>query len=117
VRRHGDATDPAELVLGEQPANTTDRIRVHYLGLHDLTLATSDTVSVPDEELELLIQFVKMRAFEERLAQEAKGADPTSNVLAMLGTNARAARREFYDLLLGRQRAAGGLVRWGSPSD
>lgn len=117
IRRHGDATDPAELVLGERPTNGTDLIRVHYLGLHDLTLALTDTVSVPDEDLELIIQFVKMRAFEERLAQEEKGADPTSTLLSMLGANARAARREFYDLVGQRQRPAGGIVRWGADSD
>jgi hypothetical protein len=117
VRRHADATDPAELVLGETPTTATDKVRVHYLGLHDLTLATTDTVSVPDEDLELLIQFVKMRAYEERLSQEEKGADPTSMVLSLLGTNARAAKREFYDLVKRRQRAVGAMVQWGAASD
>ncbi len=113
IRRSRDATVPAQLVLGARPTNATEKMRVHYLGLHDLTLAPQDMLSVPDEDLELIIQFVKMRAFEERLANETLAADPTSDLVARLGHNARLAKEEFYRLVKQRERAAGRLVAWG----
>lgn len=114
IRLSRDATAPARLVLGEAPTNATEKIQVHYLGWHDLTLAPQDTLSVPDEDLELVIQFVKMRAFEERLANEMLAADPTSDLVARLGHNAREAKEEYYRLVKRRERSGGAMVMWGA---
>lgn len=113
IRASGEAVSAAKLVLGERPTNATDKIRVHYLGVHNVALTPPDTVGVPDEDLELIIQFVKMRAFEERWAAEELSADPTSDLVARLGHNARLAKEEFYRLVKQRERAAGGMVVWG----
>lgn len=114
IRQSQDATTAAQLVLGERPTNATDKIRVYYLGLHDTSLLPADTVTVPDEDIELIIQFVKMRAFEERLANETLAADPTSDLVARLGHNAREAKEEYYRLVKQRERSGGALVMWGA---
>ncbi|MER3544225.1 MAG: hypothetical protein C4311_06355 [Chloroflexota bacterium] len=113
IRLSRDSVAAARLVLGERPTNAIDKIRVYYLGLHNIALTPPDTLSVLEEDLELLIQFVKMRAFEERLANETLAADPTSDLVARLGHNARLAKEEFYRLVKQRERAVGGMVAWG----
>jgi len=116
IRLSRDAISASQLVIGESPA-AGEKIIIHYLGLHDITLSAGDMLTVPDEDIEVLIQFVKMRAFEERLANQEKSPDPTSHLLTMLGTNARAAKQEYLDLIGRRQKAGGGMVRWSGKSD
>lgn len=116
IRRSGDSQSASYVVLGEEPG-AGDELKVVYLGLHDITLAVGDPVTVPDEDIELLVAFVKMRAFEERLADEEKGSDPTSNLVTYLGANAERVRSEFWALVEGRKRAGGGMVKWGAETD
>jgi len=116
IRRSGDSQSASYVVLGEEPG-AGEALRVYYLGLHDTTLAVGDPITVPDEDIEIIVQFVKMRAFEERLGGEEQGADPTSNLVSYLGANAERVRSEFWALVEGRKRAGGGMVRWGSSSD
>ena len=101
--RSRDATGTAELTISTKPA-AGETIAVHYLAIHDVTVESADTITVPAAHEPILIEFIIWRAWLERLGAEQQS--PTSNsslLLSQYAANADRARRNYVQAL-GRAR-------------
>ena len=98
-----DPTDQGELYISEKPA-AGETITIHCTAIHDVTVASGDTITVPAQHEPILIEFVVWRAWLERLGKEQQA--PTSNsslLLNQYASNADRARRNYVQAL-GRAR-------------
>lgn len=100
------------LILGEGPS-AGDTYAIHYFAAHDFPDDDVTPLTVPDEDLDLLVQYVIWKAYRRLELDEAKNPDGSTVVLTMLGQNAARARRQFEDALRARQRVHGERVSWG----
>ena len=94
IVRRQDASDVSELWISEKPA-TGESIAVYYLGEHDSLDDDSDTCTVLDRHLELIVLFVRYASFQELASTESADPDPTSLGMGTLELNAFRARREY----------------------
>jgi hypothetical protein len=99
-----DQSDAPELWISAKPT-TGESIEVHYLGEHDYLDDDSDTVTVLDRHLELIVLFVRWAAYQELASSESADPDPTSLGMGTLELNAYRARRD-YRLLLSKMQTA-----------
>ena len=94
-----DPTDQGELYISEKPS-AGETITVHYQGIHDLSLVSADTITVPARHEPILIEFIIWRAWLEKLGAEEQS--PTSNsslLLNQYASNADRARRNYVQAL------------------
>ena len=92
VVRRQDAADVSELWISEKPS-TGESISVHYMAEHDYLDDDSDTVTVLDRHLELIVAFVRWAAYQELATTESADPDPTSLGMGTLEINAYRAKR------------------------
>jgi len=108
-----DVRAGAALVLGESPS-AGQTYGLLYQAHHDYPDADDDVLTVPDEDLEVLILFVVLKAYRRLELDEAVNPDGSTVILSMLGTNAGRARQQYEAALRGRVRPGGtGMVSWG----
>lgn len=109
-----DASSQPELWISEEPT-TGETIAVEYQAIHDITIASSGTITVPAQHEPLLVAYVIWKAWTEQLAEETRS--PTSGsslLLSQLNENARTAWNTYADHIEHAQRAAGrsALIHW-----
>lgn len=101
------------LVLGEEP-DAGETYAVHYYAHHDYPDDDVTALTVPDEDLEVLIAFVIWKAYRRLELDEAKNPDGSTVILSMLGTNAARAQRQYQEALRARSgNPRGAHVSWG----
>ena len=88
-------TPPATLVIANGDWATNDDCVVTYEADHAYLDEDTDTCTVPELHLELILLFVRMAALQEEAARETQ--DPRTNtlILGTLGLNAGRAEREY----------------------
>jgi hypothetical protein len=94
-----DVADVAELWISEKPS-ASETITVEYIGDHDLSLSSGDTITVPERHEHILIEFVIWRAWVE--LQGAEQQSPTSNsslLMSQYASNADRAKRSYVEAL------------------
>jgi len=107
---------PQTLWIGEKPSADED-IVVYYSGDHLYPADEDDVLSVPDDHLEGLILFVRWKAAEHLLGEEA--ADPQTTTLLMTQYDMMVFRAErAYRVWMGdaekrRKRRTSVVVSWG----
>jgi len=92
--RH-DPTDLSEIWISEKP-NGSQSIEVEYLGLHDYTLITSDTLTIPIQHETIIEAYVIWQAWQNLTSAEM--IDPTSNsslLMAQQEQNTTRAERRY----------------------
>lgn len=106
--------DNDTLILGETPS-ADETYALHYQAAHDYPDADDTVLTVPDEDLELLVLYVKWKAIVRLELDEAKNPDSSTVVLSMLGTNAGRAHFQYMRMLRYRMttQAAGAQAAWG----
>ncbi len=112
VRWGGFPASNAVLVLGEEP-QAGETYAIHYYAAHDYPDDDVTELTVPDEDLDLLVLYVIWKAYRRLELDEAKNPDGSTVVLSMLGQNAARARRQFDEALRARKRPLGEQVSWG----
>lgn len=100
------------LFLGDRPS-ASGTYGIHYQAIHDYPDDDVTELTVPDEDLDILVLYVIWKAYRRLELDEAKNPDGSTVVLTMLGQNAARARRQFEDVLRARKRAHGERVSWG----
>lgn len=113
ILRRLDESSPDELILSASP-EASECICVSYLADHAYLDDDSDTCTILDRHLELLVMFVRWAAYQELATTESADPDPTNLALGTLELNAYRAKRE-YRLKLEQWQAAeaeSGMVSW-----
>lgn len=106
---------PHTLFIGEKPDDGEDVV-VRYAGDHLYPTQDSDTLTVPDDHLEGLVLFVKWKAAEHLLAEEA--ADPQTTTLLltqfdmMVYRAGRAYRTWMQNAAEKHRRQTSAIVNW-----
>jgi len=111
--RRLDESSPDELILSASPAASESVLLIH-LADHPYLDDDSDTCTVPDRHLELVVMFIRWAAYQELATTESADPDPTNLALGTLELNAYRAKRE-YRLKLEQWQAAeaeSGIVQW-----
>lgn len=113
-----EGSPPSTLIIGEKPS-ANETIEIDYLADHDYLDDDSDTVSVPDLHLELIVLFVRMAAMQELAAEEAKNPDTTTLMANTLALNAFRAQREYRTFLeqVKASQANSTFINWSSIID
>jgi len=101
-----------KLILGPSPS-AGETYTLQYQAHHDYPDADDDTLTIPDEDLEILILFVVWKAYRRLELDEAINPDGSTVILSMLGTNAGRAKRNFEAALKRRSLPSSGHVSWG----
>jgi hypothetical protein len=105
----------AELWISESPASN-GTARLEYLAYHDLTLASGDTITVPLEHEDILIQHVIYQAWRELGSAEMQ--NPTNNsalIMSQVESNASMALHKYRELIRRAQAldaGRSGTVAW-----
>ncbi|MEA3438859.1 MAG: hypothetical protein U9R58_01095 [Chloroflexota bacterium] len=89
-----DESDSAELWISKNPA-ASETIAVCYLGDHPSLDDDTDTCTVLDRHLELIVLFVRWTSYQELASTESADPDPTSLSMGTLELNAYRAKREY----------------------
>jgi hypothetical protein len=113
-------TPPSEIILGPDDWGVGDTVVITYLGDHDYPEEDSDTITLPDKLLELVVLFVRMAALQEQADTETQDPRVTTLIVGSLGLNASRAEREYrtkvaeYQRLLepGSQTASWKIDAW-----
>lgn len=101
------------LVLGEDPS-AGETYALHYYAHHDYPDADEDVLTVPDEDLEILVLHVLWKAYRRLELDEAKNPDGSTVVLSMLSSSTMRVRREYDKAIRKRRRAEGvSTPPWG----
>jgi hypothetical protein len=93
IHRH-DQSDASELWISESPS-AGENIAIQYLGVHAYLDDGTDTCTIPDRHLELVVLFVRWAAYQELASTESADPDPTSLGMGTLELNAYRAKREY----------------------
>ena len=106
---------PDTLFIGEKPDDGED-IVVSYKGDHFYPTQDSDTLTVPDAHLEGLVLFVRWKAAEHLLAEEA--ADPQTTTLLltqfdMMAYRAERTYRVWMKEVEGHRHGTSAIISWG----
>jgi hypothetical protein len=110
-----DDTDLHELYISTKPA-ASETISVLYQAVHDNTIATSGTVTVPGRHHYILRAYARWKAAEQRAAVEE--GNPTSNsslLMSQLQNNARRWKGEYLNVLakaIQAEQARSEVVGW-----
>ncbi|MGC8838207.1 MAG: hypothetical protein ACP5UM_07305 [Anaerolineae bacterium] len=112
VRWGGFPSGDAVLVLAESPS-AGDTYAVHYQAAHDFPDDDVTPLTIPDEDLDILVLYVVWKAYRRLELDEAKNPDGSTVVLTMLGQNAGRARSQFEDALRARKKPHAERVSWG----
>ncbi|MGQ9456988.1 MAG: phage adaptor protein [Anaerolineae bacterium] len=112
IRWGGFPSASAVLVLGDAPS-AGETYALHYFAAHDYPDDDVTPLTVPDEDLELLVLYVLWKAYRRLELDEAKNPDGSTVILSMLGASAARAYREYEAALRARERAGGEAVSWG----
>jgi hypothetical protein len=102
---------PSDLVLGEKPS-TGEQARVVYTCGHTKPAADDDVITVPDNRLEAIIEFVRWQAVREAEMNETMDPDTKNLVLSEIGLNSGRAERIYRAKIRDYQgqEAGGGYV-------
>jgi hypothetical protein len=102
---------PGELVLGEKPADG-EQARVVYTCGHVIPDDDGDTITVPSNRQEAIIEFVRWQAIREAEMNETMAPDTKNLLLSMIGLNSGRAERIYRAKIKDyqSQEAAGGYV-------
>jgi hypothetical protein len=102
---------PAELVLGEKPADG-EQARVVYTCGHAIPEDDSDVITVPSNRQEAIIEFVRWQAVRQAEMNETMAPDTKNLLLSMIGLNSGRAERIYRAKIRDyqSQEAAGGYV-------
>ena len=102
---------PSDLVLGEKPA-TGEQARVVYTCGHNKPTDDDDVITVPDNRLEAIIEFVRWQAVREAEMNETMDPDTKNLVLSEIGLNSGRAERIYRAKIKDYQgqEAGGGYV-------
>jgi hypothetical protein len=102
---------PSDLVLGEKPS-TGEQARVVYTCGHTKPVDDSDVITVPDNRLEAIIEFVRWQAVREAEMNETMDPDTKNLVLSEIGLNSGRAERIYRAKIRDYQgqEAGGGYV-------
>ena len=102
---------PSDLVLGEKPA-ANEQARVVYTCGHDEPDEDSNVITVPDNRLEAIIEFVRWQAVREAEMNETMDPDTKNLVLSEIGLNSGRAERIYRAKIKDYQgqEAGGGYV-------
>ena len=102
---------PSDLVLGEKPA-TGEQARVVYTCGHTKPTDDDDVITVPDNRLEAIIEFVRWQAVREAEMNETMDPDTKNLVLSEIGLNSGRAERIYRAKIRDYQgqEAGGGYV-------
>lgn len=118
VIAHRDVDDVDELLISEEP-DDEETITLIYLGDHDFSLGSSDTITVPGRHEPLLIQFVTWKAYIERATSWSKlTGDANAAQAAMYQKLAVAAEKSYKDMVekaLIEGSETGPILRWRMP--
>ena len=102
---------PSDLVLGEKPS-TGEQARVVYTCGHTKPTDDDDVITVPDNRLEAIIEFVRWQAVREAEMNETMDPDTKNLVLSEIGLNSGRAERIYRAKIRDYQgqEAGGGYV-------
>ncbi|MGD2155826.1 MAG: hypothetical protein PVG14_09525 [Anaerolineales bacterium] len=106
-----EATDKTELVISADP-DADETIRVEYVGDHDLSVGSSDPITVPERHEDILVAYVVWAAWRELASAEMQS--PTSNsslLMAQLFNNAGSAEYDYRNMMRYAMAAALGKSR------
>lgn len=95
-----EAPNQGTLWIGVEPVGT-ERIGLTYLAPHDTSLASGDTITVPDHHIPVLIKGIIARAFLERLSLEEQSPDTTLYLIREYKEAHDQARAQFLDAIAG----------------
>jgi hypothetical protein len=110
-----DDTAVNELYISTKPG-ASETITVLYKAMHDFTIATGGTLTVPARHHHLLRAYARWKATEQRASAEE--GDPTSNsslLMSQLQTNARRWKGEYLNGLakaIQAEQARSEVVSW-----
>ncbi|MFZ0547818.1 MAG: hypothetical protein WAM60_20400 [Candidatus Promineifilaceae bacterium] len=116
----GDDTAENVLYISTKPADS-ETITVLYQAVHDNSIATSGTLTVPARHHYILRAYARWKATEQRAAAEE--GDPTSNsslLMSQLQTNARRWKSEYLNALAKAIQAGLGqsrVVSWANTAE
>ncbi len=102
---------PSDLVLGEKPS-TGEQARIVYTCGHIKPIDDSDVITVPDNRLEAIIEFVRWQAVREAEMNQTMDPDTKNLVLSEIGLNSGRAERIYRAKIRDYQgqEAGGGYV-------
>jgi hypothetical protein len=109
-----DALTDGKIWISDDP-DGTETITLTYLGHHDYSLASNDSITIPAEHEHLLILWVVWRAHQEREADELQNPDTTIRMLHQMKLATEAAERAYYKALneaKGARSDGGWTVPW-----
>ncbi len=115
-----DDTDVNDLYISTKPP-ASETITVLYQAMHDNSLATSGTLTVPGRHHYILRAYARWKATEQRAAAEE--ASPTSNsslLMSQLQNNARRWKGEYLNALAKAIQAEQGksqVVSWAGTAE
>ena len=112
IRWGGFNSTDAKLVLGEEPGGS-ETYAIHYQAAHDFPDDDVTPLTVPDEDLDIIVLYVVWKAYRRLQLDEAKNPDGATVILTMLEQSAHRARRQFEEALRARGRVHGERVAWG----
>ena len=101
-----------KLILGEGPA-AGDKYGLVYQAVHDFPDTDATVLTLADEDLEIIVQYVIWKAYRRLELDQAKLPDSSTVLLSMLGTNTGRAYRDYETMLRTRKRASGQYAGWG----
>jgi hypothetical protein len=96
---------PATIWLGPNDWTTGDTATVTYLADHSYPSDDSDTITIPDKIIELVVLFVRMVALQEVADEETQDPRTTTLIVGTLGLNANRAEREYRTKITEYQKA------------
>lgn len=113
VVHRSDASNADELWISQKPS-AGQTITIEYLGDHDLVDDDSDTISIIDLHLEVLILHARWSALQALASGEAANPDPNNVMLDRYEANVSRAERSFYRKVeeLRKVEAESGMNAW-----
>jgi hypothetical protein len=94
IMRRDDQSNLPEIWITDKPSSG-ENIELIYLCEHALLDDDSDTATILDRHLELIVLFVRWCCYQELATEESADPDPTSLSLGTLELNAFRAKREY----------------------
>jgi hypothetical protein len=113
VVHRSDAGNLDELWISQKPA-TGQTITIEYLGDHDLVDDDTDTISIKDLHLEVIVLHSRWSALQALASGEAANPDPNNVMLDRYEANVSRAERAYYRKIeeLRKVEAESGMNAW-----
>jgi len=113
VAHRSDAGNPDEIWISQKPS-AGQTITIEYLGDHDLVDDDTDTISIIDLHLEVIVLHARWSASQALASGEAANPDPNNVMLDRYEANVSRAERSYYRKIeeLRKIEAESGMNAW-----